>query len=236
MSSILSLDDPEDLRDVTQDHFVGGLVTSDEFDHMLRLVGGLWLHNGDFSAPHAKLTSGKCSNGYVNTPLLLEHTNLAMILAENLAQHVRITGVDQPDWVVGSDHAAATFSAFVAYHLGAKHEFTTKGGPDGKLQFWDRKTIMPDEVVLQVEELAATTATFLRVREGIDQGNRYPVTYSDVSTVLVHRAPSFEHGGRPIIYFRHYDIGSWAPEDCPLCAAGSEPIRPKENWARLTMA
>ena len=26
----------------------------------------------------------------------------------------------------------------------------------------------------------------------------------------------------------------WVPEECPLCQAGSEAIRPKGNWDRLT--
>jgi orotate phosphoribosyltransferase len=234
MSYVLGLTYPGQLLEVRREHFPRGVVSPEEFDHMLALLKALWLHNGDTTLPHAELTSGKCSNGYVNTPLLLEYTNIAMILAENMARIFRETGTDQPDWVIGSDHAAATFSAFVAYQLGAKHEFTVKTGPKGEFQRWERKTILPGEVVLQVEELAATTATFQRVRDGIVAGNKYSASFSDVSAVLVHRAPSFEHAGKPIIYFRHYDIESWDPEGCPLCAVGSKRVRPKENWTELT--
>jgi orotate phosphoribosyltransferase len=233
MGKVFQLTRAEDLRSVKREDFADEVISGEEFDHMLRLCGGLWLHRGEQTAPHAELTSGKCSNGYVNTPLLLEYTNISMLLAEDLAKIFFEAGHAAPDWVVGSDHAAATFSAFVAYFMNhAKHEFTEKG-PDGKTQAWKRKTIMPDEVVSQVEELAATTATFERVRKGLVDGNAYPVNFSPVSLVLVHRTPTFEFDGRPLLYFRHYDIEAWEPEECPLCAAGSQRLRPKQHWAEL---
>lgn len=233
MSYVLELQAAEDLRHVYRGHFAGDVITAGEFDHMLRLCDGLWQHNGDPSAPHAELTSGNCSDGFANTLLLLKYANINMLLAEELVRIYReSTGAD-PDWVVGSDHAAASLSAFVAYHLRAKHEFTEKVD---KTQLWKRETIGPDETVLQVEELVTTLATLERVRQGIVSGNTHPVTFADVSLTLVHRSPSYEFGGRPILYLRHYDISVWEPEECPLCAAGSERLRPKENWDRLTAA
>jgi orotate phosphoribosyltransferase len=233
-SYVLELTDPSQLRSVDAGDFANREITPEEFDHMLRLVDGLWLHSGDMSAPHAELTSGKCSNGFVDTLRLLKYTNISMFLAEELANLYTRSGYDLPDWVVGSDHAGAVFSAFLAHCLdGAKHEFTEKS-PDGKAQLWKRHTIGVDEQVLQCEELVTTTATLERVRTGVSNGNAHPVTFLPVSMTLIHRSPTYEFGDGPIIFFRHYDIEVWNPEDCPLCSAGSPRLRPKQHWVELT--
>jgi orotate phosphoribosyltransferase len=212
-----------------------GRITEVDFDHMLRLVGGLWQHSGDPSAPHVEMTSGRCTDGFVNTTRLLKYTNICMLLASKLAQVYRdYVGPVQSRWVVGSDHAAATFSQNLAYYLHAKHEFTEKGSD--KSQLWRRETIQQGEVVLQVEELVANLGTLQAVRDGIIAGNEHPVEFAPVSMTLVRRAPVCEFDGRPILYFRHYDIKQWDPEDCPLCAAGSKRLRPKQHWAELTAA
>jgi hypothetical protein len=124
---VMDISRAEDLRCIRREDFAGEVISGEEFDHMLRLCGGLWLHSGEQSAPHAELTSGKCSNGYVNTPLLLEYTNISMLLAEDLAKIFFVAGHVAPDWVVGSDHAAATFSAFVGRGAGSNHSDVRAG-------------------------------------------------------------------------------------------------------------
>jgi orotate phosphoribosyltransferase len=237
MSYVLQLNRADELLGVSRHDFASfGEVTSEEFDHMLHLCDALWLHSGDPSAPHVELTSGKCSDGFVNTLRLLKYPNISMILADVMAKIYRAHDPlnRKPDWVIGSDHAGATFSQNVALQLRAKHEFTEKG-PD-KTQLWKRETIGADELVVQQEELVTTLKTLDEVRKGIISGNAHPVTFGYASMTLVHRSSSYEFEGKPILYFRHYDIQTWEPEECPLCAAGSPRLRPKQHWAELTAA
>jgi orotate phosphoribosyltransferase len=236
MSYILGLTGSEQLRSVRNDDLdAGGRITDAEFDHMLRLVDGLWQHSGDPSAPHAEMTSGNCTDGFVNVLRLLKYTNISMLLAQEMVNIYReVIRARRPDWVIGSDHAGATFSQNVAYLLGAKHEFTEKG--PGKTQLWLRETIQPGEVVLQQEELVSTLGTLAAVHDGIVGGNTHPVEFDKVSMTLVHRASIYEFDDRPILYFRRYSIQTWKPEECPLCAAGSRRLRPKQHWAELTAA
>jgi orotate phosphoribosyltransferase len=231
MSYVLQLDSADELIGIGRHDFTDRKVTLEEFDHMLKLCDALWLHGGDPSAPHAELTSGKCSDGFVNVLRLLKYSNISMILAEEMANIYRQAGLLYPEWVIGSDHAGATFSQNVALCLSAKHEFTEKG--PNKTQIWQRETIGAHEVVLQQEELITTLKTLEAVRKGIIAGNAHPVTFVEASMTLVHRSPTYEFEGGPILYFRHYDIEVWEPEECPLCAAGSKRLRPKSNWAEL---
>ena len=136
--------------------------------------------------------------------------------------------------IIGSDHAGADFSHDVARWFGAKHDFTEKSGPDGKQQVWKRFAIHEGESVLQVEELMTTAGTLMAVRDGIRKGNPSPVTFAPVVGVLVHRSDVYEIEGAPVVYLAHYDISVWDPKDCPLCAAGSKRLRPKQHWAELT--
>ncbi|MCX6789170.1 MAG: hypothetical protein NTZ42_00975 [Candidatus Gribaldobacteria bacterium] len=206
-------------------------LTTAEFDHIFKLCGALWLHSGDPKMPHAELTSGKCSNGFIDVLRVLKNANLCQILARELMNKILKTWDIGVDWVVGSDHAAATLSHSVAIWYNAQHDFTEKM-PDGK-QLWKRFAIMPGELVLQVEELITTTKTLQAVRNGIREGNLWPVDFIPVVGTLVHRSDVYEFDGYPIVYFAHYDIQTWEPSECPLCKAGSKRLRPKQNWAEL---
>lgn len=218
-----------------------GTLTQDSITHILQLCDALWLHSGDPDAPHAELTSGKCSNGFVDVLRALRYTNVCNILAYHMVHAIEATlyGENAPrsaslEWVVGSDHAGAAFSHDVARWMGCQHDFTEKGGPDGKEQLWKRFAIREGEGILQVEELMTTAGTLMAVREGIRKGNPNPVNFVPAVGVLVHRSDVYEIEGAPVVYLAHYDISVWDPADCPLCARGSKRLRPKTHWAELT--
>lgn len=207
-------------------------MTEELVSHIFKVCEALWLHSGNPADPHAELTSGKCSDGFVDTLRVLRNTNLNAILSYELIAKFEEHYKDRVDWVIGSDHAGATLSYRVAEWMNAQHDFTEKG-PD-KTQIWKRFTIEPDEVVLQVEELITTTGTLEAVRKGVRDGNPYKVQFAPAVMTLIHRSDIYEFEGNPILYLAHYDIKVWDPKDCPLCAAGSERIKPKQNWAKLT--
>ena len=209
-----------------------GFLSPEEIRHIFETCDALWLHDGDMSKPHAELTSGKCSNGFVDVLRVLRYTNLCQILADQLVHRLHEQRGGIVDWVIGSDHAGATLSFAVAAHLNALHDFTEKG-PD-KAQIWKRFEVRPGEVVLQVEELVTTTGTLQAVRNGVRAGNPHPVTFAPLTMCLVHRAPVYEFDGSPIVSLVHWDIQTWTPEECPLCAADSPRLRPKQHWAQLT--
>lgn len=209
----------------------------DTFDHIFKQCDALWQHSGDPKAPHAELTSGKCSDGFVNVLAVLQYATLCEIMAAQIADRVldlSYMGVGQiiPDWVIGSDHAGATLSFEVARQLAVRHDFTEKG--EGKSQIWKRFEIGPQELVLQVEELVTTSLTLNEVRKGIRAGNPNGVKFMPYVMTLVHRSSSTHFEGGDIHYVRHYDINTWDPAECPLCAQGSKRLKPKANWAELT--
>ncbi len=208
--------------------------------HFLRQAESLWMHDGDMSRPHAELTSGKCSDGFINVMGLLRYVPVCELLARELVygllfcdySHERY---DSAEWVIGSDHAGATISYAVARRLFAQHEFTEKADRNGqKIQLWKRHQIPAGQAVLQVEELITTAATLIAVRNGIKAGNNAPVEFVNAILTVVNRSGETQFEGSPIISLVDFDIHVWEPDQCPLCAAGSPRLKPKKNWAALT--
>lgn len=201
-------------------------------DELLSSTDSLWIHSGNPADPHAELTSGKHSNGFIDTLRAISYPDICQMMAGMMIRRLREQYQGPVDWVVGSDHAAAAISHSVAILIGARHDFTEKG-PE-KTQLWKRFTVKQNEVVLQVEDLITTSGTFLAVRQGIRQGNEYPVLFAPFVLAVVHRSEVNEIEGSPILYLAHYDIATWDPSDCPLCAQGSKALRPKQHWRELT--
>jgi len=221
------------LREVSWVNYTNHRMAEPELREMLEAAEAFWIHDGNVAHPHAELTTGKCSDGFVDTLRALRFSNVCYIAAQALAKSIRDVYQGPIDWVIGSDHAGAVFSQNVAIWLNAQHDFTEKGTE--KAQEWKRFKIKEGDVALQVEELMTTSDTFLRVREGIRRGNGSPVTFAPVAGVLIHRSSVQQIEDTVIVPFAHYDIRVWdGPDVCPLCKAGSKRLRPKQNWAELT--
>ena len=223
----------KELREVSWIDFTNRRMTELELREILETAEAFWIHDGDPAMPHAELTTGKCSNGFVDVLRALRFSNVCYAAAQALAKSIRDVYKGTIDWVIGSDHAGAVFSQNIAIWLNAQHDFCEKG-PE-KSQLWKRFKIKPEEIVLQVEELMTTSLTFQEVRKGIREGNGdVSVTFAPVAGVLVHRSDVWDIEGTKIVPFVHYDISVWKPSDCPLCKAGSKRLRPKQHWAELT--
>ncbi|MBU0624895.1 hypothetical protein KKF05_00975 [Patescibacteria group bacterium] len=214
-----------------------GAVTQEVVTHFLRLADAFWQHSGDPKQPHAELTSGKCSDGFVDVLRLLRYSHVCMLFGRELVLQLRLAGGHRSiDWVIGSDHAGAAISHSVAITLNAQHDFTEKaqaieGSP---LQFWRRFQIQPGETVLLCEEIITTAATLQAVCSAVSRNNHRPVTFVPAVLTVVNRFGSALFEKTPIISLASYDLHTWEQKSCPLCAAGSERLRPKLNWLKLT--
>ena len=198
----------------------------------------IWFFNykGDPKAPHAELTSGLCSDGYVNSAPVLAIPEVVETLATELVERLESRNIDTSHvgWVIGSAYAAITFSYEVAYQLGARHGFVEKDSANSKKMVWNRLAIPAGSLVLQCEELITTLDTTTEVRRAVEAGNPNPVSWLfDVATAI-YRPAKLQGGRSHVISLVAREVKTWEPDNCPLCARGSERLRPKQNWARLT--
>lgn len=224
-------------------------VGPEEIIHIVKLAGGFWQHNGDPKAPHAVLTSGRHSDGFVSLPAALKHVAISDLFAAVLGNRIFTYSKGQIYWVIGSDHAAATFSYAVSswlakkwLHHSIKHDFTEKVKVDGEeYQLWKRHVIGQHERVLQLEELCSTHLTLRRVRAGIAEFHRnYPITYVPIVGMGVNRTGGDSFDGIKIvslfdIQYKEWDVKNG--EKCERCEGGSEALenvkKDAATWAKL---
>ncbi len=242
-AKVLAITELVSLRRLTPADFAGRSMTRVEFEHIFRVCGAFWMFDYErdrATTPHALLTAGGHSDGFINCLQVFSYPELLELFAAELAKVVQDNYDGPVDWVVSSAYAAITLGQRVASMLGARSHCTEKRtGPDGQeLQVWSRFTVGPEEVVIDVEELVTTATTALRVISGINAGHTHRVTYAPVIATLVDRrdkdADPMVEGARVVSPFRYDNIHVWQPGECPLCAAGSPSVRPKLDWQYLT--
>lgn len=195
--------------------------------------GAIWIHDGKPARPHAVLTSGLHSDGFVNctfvtqTPALLQRI---LTESDGLAPKLPQTPVD---WVIGSAMGAVTIAYAVGLKLGARAGFTEKDGDAMKLS---RFEIAPSQKVLVVEDTISTGGSTLKTIDGILKSGIPAANILPYIICLVNRSGSTTLDGRELRALLTIDIHTWKAEECPLCKQGSQAVRPKSHWHELTKA
>jgi orotate phosphoribosyltransferase len=231
----------EELYKITNEYpgfYRGWEMPEKEILKLFHLCDAFWMHDGDPAKPHAELTSGKCSNGFIDCLRVLQYRNLSQILADQLAQKVRKLVPYTIQVTIGSPMAGIYFADDLGEALNAPIRLFTEKDPKnpGKM-LWNRIQLRPEYRVLQVEELTTTSKTLNAVFEAVNEGNGGPVEWVPCVAILVHRPPKLpvtHYGDRQVIALIEKEIWAVDPAECPLCAAGSKRLRPKQNWAELT--
>lgn len=203
-----------------------GLLPQEEFIRWLMLVDAIWTFNyeGDPKAPHALLTSGNHSDGFVDCLQLLKYPRATEIIVEQLVKQM---GIDdgRAKWVFGSPMAGVTLAFAMARRLRVIAGFTDKTA-EGKVQ--KRFKIKTSDGVLLVEELITTLKTTREQINAIGPANCLPLL-----GVFFNRSGETTLDDIQITSVVDKKITNWTPEECPLCKNGSEAIKPKQNWERL---
>ena len=185
--------------------------------------------------PHALLTSGNHSDGVCDVSGAMTHIDLLKDFAGALVGRLRIVYSGRVDWVVGSDHGSRALVTAIGLSLRARCDSSDKG--PNNTQTWNRSVIGPNETVLHVEDLITTASTFQSVRAGIRAAHKYPIKFVPFAFVVVRRGNIESIDGSRVVSLLDLRFNEWALAECPLCAAGSQALRPKEsnNWALLNV-
>lgn len=206
-------------------------MTQNDVIQLYDRCGAVWFfdYNGDPKAPHVELTSGLCSDGYVNSALVTSNPGHLKSLAFAVAKRLWQRNI-YPDWVVGS-YAAITFSYELARQMGARHGHTEKDPNDPRRQLWQPFEIPEGKIVLQAEELITSFGTTFAVREAIERQNPDPVKILPVVATAIYRPPQLGvDTPLDVAALVEREVKSWRRDGCPLCAQGSQRL----HWAELT--
>lgn len=226
------------------------LLTERAVRRLLELANVFWLYEGPprKEAPHALLTSGLHSDGYVDVGRALkDHPETRVALAEMmLGAFFSCTLLHGFNWVVGADTSSTALAEEIARLAQVGHIKMVKTEDErGKRQVWDPENLplQNGQRVLHIEELITTASSALQVREGIRLANPgVEFVFAPFLPVVVERSNPdnrvTEVDGSEILSLLQLNIRNYqpGPETCPYCAVGSEALKPKhgDNWKRLT--
>jgi orotate phosphoribosyltransferase len=182
-------------------------------EHLLRQEDALL--NG-----HFRLSSGLHSDTYVQCARFLRRPDLAAPAAAALAVQIEAAGL-KPDVVVGPAMGGVVIGYELARQLRVPGIFTERDA-DGQMTLRRGFTIEPGEKVIIAEDVVTTGKSTLEVAK---------VLRAMGAEVLAVASLIDRTGGKGGLDFPHFALlpvvaATFAPESCPLCAAGVPVVKP----------
>ncbi len=217
--------------------------TSEEWIREYRRKDALWIHDGNMSRPHAKLASGKHSNGFFNSRLVIPDEVLLRDAATDLLKlFARQSGdISKVHGVVGPQTGATKLAEFIsdqimAFNRGDCFYASPAKSGDGAeklMMFSDEEaSLLPGQTVLLCEDVLTTGGSVDLTAVAVERAGGVALPFI---LVLVNRSGLEEASGKKIVALIDRPMPMWEIEECPLCVAGSEaiPAKDPENWKRL---
>jgi orotate phosphoribosyltransferase len=193
--------------------------------------GAIWIHDGNPNRPHALLTSGLHSDGFVNCTFITQQPSLLQQIVQAPDGLAPLVPSQKSDWVIGSAFGAITLAHSVALQIGARAGFTEKDDEEMRLSRFD---VMPTDRILVVEDTISTGGSTLKTIQAILKAGVLEKNVLPVIVCLVNRSGRTDLEGKQIRALLTLQIHTWQSAECPLCKKGSTAIRPKSHWVELT--
>jgi orotate phosphoribosyltransferase len=185
-------------------------VTPDAILDRFRRVGALL-------EGHFRLTSGLHSSGYLQCALVLQHPREAEACGAAIAERVRSLGVQA---VLSPALGGIVIGQEVARALGVRAIFAER--QDGTLTLRRGFTLSPGEKVLVVEDVVTTGGS---TRETIEVA-RGAGAQVVAAAAIIDRSGGQQQIDVPFHALATVSLPTYAPESCPLCAAGQPIVKP----------
>lgn len=193
----------------------------------MKVGGAVWEHSGNPNAPHARLRSGRCTDGFIDTLQYLSNTVNLVFVAKAMADKLIVRlGGERLDWGFSSPLAAIPFGTIVGMKMGIPRlGFTEKTG-NNKDQVC-RFDVAPGSTFLNIEEMTTSGETPQRGIDTVMIKNPGTQSLPFVGAFLIRceRCPATLHGRELVPLIDLPELGvrynEWEPGYCPLCAGGS---------------
>lgn len=201
----------------------------------------LWIHDGNPKRPHALLTSGKHSNGFFNSRLVIPDEVLLRDAASDLLELFVQQGgdVSKVQVVVGPQTGATKLAELVSNRVTALTRGECFWASPAKNESEEQKSmafndedlgLLPGQSVLLCEDVLTTGGSVDLAAIAVTNVGGIVLPFI---LVLVNRSGLTEASGKKIVALIDRPMPMWTPDECPLCEKGSKAVRPKDNWPRL---
>lgn len=243
MKAILEMGQEGILRLCPQD--IHRPLTNGEWVHIARTFGAFWSY--DYQAAeegrpglHAELKSGRHSDGFFSSKVLLAHGSILGLVVEQLYRLLDGEEVYAPAWryVAGVPESATVLGEALAKRMGAHLLKLRK--EDGRIIFEGRFPVANS--LLLVEDVCTRGTGFIEAVRAVLARASSVAQFVLLDPVILNRGGLThvsvpEVGEFKIVALMDERMNDWEPTECPLCRNGSTAIKPKalpENWGRLT--
>jgi orotate phosphoribosyltransferase len=179
-------------------------------------VHALLEEHGAIRSGHFRLSSGKHSDLFVQSALILMWPGIAERLGHELGGRFASA---RPSIVLGPAMGGVIIGHEIARKLNVPMVYAER--EDGKMMLRRGFTLAPGSRVLIAENTVTTGGS---QKEAIDLARTYDAEVVGVAAI-VDRSPGVSFGV-PFEALLHIEASAWDAEECPLCEDGSEPESP----------
>ncbi|MDR0841891.1 MAG: orotate phosphoribosyltransferase [Acidobacteriota bacterium] len=168
---------------------------------------------------HFRLTSGLHSDRYLQCALVLQHPDDAKELGAALAE--KLLGLaEKPDFVIAPALGGILVAHEVARALGVRGIFAER--QEGVLKLRRGFDIRPGEKAFVVEDVVTTGGSTKETMDVVTQAGGVVAAAGS----LIDRSGGRTDLGVPRAALAVLDVPTFTKEECPLCKAGSQAIKP----------
>ncbi len=177
----------------------------------------IYRKTGALLTGHFLLSSGLHSEQYLQSALVLQQPDIATKLCAALAEPFKSSSIQA---VIAPALGGVFVSHETARALGVRAIFAER--VNGELTLRRGFAIRPGERVLVVEDVITTGKSTKETIEVVKQAGGVAVAAAS----LVDRSGGKAELGVPYRSLVTLTVPTYAPESCPLCKAGSAPVKP----------
>ncbi len=177
----------------------------------------IYRKTGALLTGHFLLSSGLHSEQYLQSALVLQQPDIASKLCAALAEHFRNSNIEA---VIAPALGGVFVSHETARALKVRALFAER--VHGELTLRRGFTIKPGERVLVVEDVITTGKSTKETIEVVKKSGGTVVAAGS----LVDRSGGKADLGVPYKALVTLHVPAYPPESCPLCKAGSKPVKP----------
>ena len=181
---------------------------------------------------HFLLSSGKHSEYYLQSARVLEHPEVAEVLAKELAKQIIEAGI-KVDTICSPAIGGLLAGYELARALGVRFIFTER--VKGLMSLRRGFEVKENEKVIICEDIITTGGSAMEAAKEIEKKGGKVVAFAAIANRGVckrvngktKRKPECKlPEDKPLFALADFDFEVYEEENCPMCKAGSTPIKP----------
>lgn len=181
---------------------------------------------------HFVLSSGNHSNRYLQSAKVLEDPKRAELLARELAKMIQESGIEV-DTVCAPALGGVLAGYELARALGVRSIFVER--KEGKMELRRGFEVQKGEKILICEDIITTGGSAMEAAEIIEDLGANVVAFAALANrgfcqregSSVAAKPECKLPAKtPFFALEDFEFAMYSPDECPLCATGSQAIKP----------